>query len=180
MDEQDEHRLFIEAMRDVTPLGKPDRVVHRSKPKQRANPEAIARASYFQQADEIPYEPKHFVTGDTEIAFSKIHLHRKQARQIRQGSLPLSGSIDLHHHTSTSAISTLTEFIRQRQRDSQAWILVIHGKGSFSSEQKPVLKSLLAEWLPEQPNVLAAYSAHPKHGGTGALYVLLRKNTLAV
>ena len=39
-----------------------------------------------------------------------------------------------------------------------------------------LLKSYVSAWLPQLPAVMAIHSAERRHGGSGALYVLLRKS----
>jgi len=54
----------------------------------------------------------------------------------------------------------------------------VHGKGQSKAqgEQTAVLKGYVNHWLKELDAVQAFHSAQPQHGGTGAIYVLLRKN----
>jgi DNA-nicking Smr family endonuclease len=54
--------------------------------------------------------------------------------------------------------------------------LIVHGKGYRSRNRLPVIKTLLDRWLRECSQVLAFHSAQPKHGGSGAVYVLLKKS----
>jgi DNA-nicking Smr family endonuclease len=54
-------------------------------------------------------------------------------------------------------------------------IRVIHGKGLRSGPAGPVLKEEVDHWLRKLDNVAAFASARPVDGGTGALYVLLRR-----
>jgi len=53
--------------------------------------------------------------------------------------------------------------------------MIIHGKGLGGDSQYPVLKNLTINLLTAQDNVLAFTSALASDGGTGALYVLLKK-----
>ncbi|RMD71241.1 MAG: DNA mismatch repair protein MutS, partial [Gammaproteobacteria bacterium] len=53
-------------------------------------------------------------------------------------------------------------------------VRIVHGKGRRSARQ-PVLKQKVNGWLRARDEVLAFCSARPHHGGTGALYVLLRR-----
>ncbi|EXJ09223.1 Smr domain protein [Nitrincola nitratireducens] len=39
-----------------------------------------------------------------------------------------------------------------------------------------MIKSCVNDWLQQIPQVLAFTSAQPKDGGTGAVYVLLKRN----
>ena len=58
-------------------------------------------------------------------------------------------------------------------------VLIVTGKGR--RDGVGVLKSALPRWLnetPLPPFVLALSQARPEHGGTGALYVLLKRFAL--
>jgi DNA-nicking Smr family endonuclease len=58
-------------------------------------------------------------------------------------------------------------------------VLVVHGRGLHSKDQVPVLKEALKRWMQTARfarHVLAFTSARPPDGGTGAVYVLLRKS----
>jgi len=52
---------------------------------------------------------------------------------------------------------------------------VVHGKGYSSPNNKPVIKAYVNRWLRESETVLAFHSAQKQDGGTGAVYVLLKK-----
>jgi DNA-nicking Smr family endonuclease len=54
-------------------------------------------------------------------------------------------------------------------------VRIVHGKGLRSSQKGPVLKNKVAGWLQQRDEVLAYASARPADGGTGAVYVLLRR-----
>jgi DNA-nicking Smr family endonuclease len=57
-------------------------------------------------------------------------------------------------------------------------LLIVHGKGQSKNQgkQTAVLKGYVNHWLRELEAVQAFHSARPAHGGTGAIYVLLRKS----
>jgi DNA-nicking Smr family endonuclease len=57
-------------------------------------------------------------------------------------------------------------------------VQVIHGKGQSAvrREHCSILKGGVDHWLRELDIVQAFHSAQPRHGGTGAAYVLLRKS----
>jgi DNA-nicking Smr family endonuclease len=54
-------------------------------------------------------------------------------------------------------------------------VRIIHGKGHGSHQRKPVLKGKVDHWLRQRRDVLAFCSARQADGGTGAVYVLLRR-----
>ena len=57
-------------------------------------------------------------------------------------------------------------------------ILIIHGKGERQKE-KALMKSYVAHWLRQIPDVLAFHSAPQWKGGTGALMSILKKGDKA-
>jgi DNA-nicking Smr family endonuclease len=52
---------------------------------------------------------------------------------------------------------------------------IVHGKGHGSWQKQPILKVKLSRWLRQHDAVLAFCSARPTDGGTGAVYVLIKK-----
>jgi DNA-nicking Smr family endonuclease len=53
-------------------------------------------------------------------------------------------------------------------------LLITHGKGAQSNPPARI-KSYVNHWLQQVENVIAFHSATPRHGGTGSVYVLLKK-----
>jgi DNA-nicking Smr family endonuclease len=72
------------------------------------------------------------------------------------------------------AKEALCQFITEAMHRQQRCVLIIHGKGGQQGTP-PVIKNLVNRWLPQINEVLAFYSALPKDGGSGAVYVLLKK-----
>ena len=54
--------------------------------------------------------------------------------------------------------------------------LINHGKGE-GRPQPAVLKSCVAQWLPQLAEVLAFHSAQQHQGGVGATYIMLKKSS---
>ena len=69
-------------------------------------------------------------------------------------------------------------FIQDAMQYGLRTVLILHGKGQRKTEQEKtaVLKGYVQHWLQELEEVQAFNSAQPVHGGTGAVYVLLRKS----
>ena len=98
-------------------------------------------------------------------------------KKLKAGELTVESHLDLHGHTKLTAEQALQNFILNAHALGQRTVLVIHGRG-LKSSQGPVLKDLLVRWLTTgtlSHLVLAFASARPCDGGTGALYVLLKK-----
>jgi DNA-nicking Smr family endonuclease len=56
-------------------------------------------------------------------------------------------------------------------------VRIIHGKGKSSEGKLPVLKGKVNSWLRQRDEVIAFCSARPSDGGTGAVYVLLKRSS---
>ena len=105
-------------------------------------------------------------------------LDPKIYRQLRAGQFSPEAHLDLHGFTVDQAKLTLLHFVREHYMAGKRCLLVIPGRGANSPGGLPVLKEELKSWLTHEPlkrAVLAFSTAQPRHGGAGALYVLLRK-----
>lgn len=114
------------------------------------------------------------ISGETTIQFQRTGLQRKLLIQFRQGKLPIHATLDLHKHTSEEAIAATSHFLIHCQQHSYRFVRIIHGKGLCSSPDAPIIKNLLNRYLRAHPGVLAFHSSKAKHGGTGALYVMVK------
>jgi DNA-nicking Smr family endonuclease len=95
-------------------------------------------------------------------------------RQISRGRLAPDRIIDLHGHSVADAHARLAAAVHAG--DGARVLLVITGKGR--PDRPARIRSELMHWL-ERPDMRAAVasvrSAHPRHGGGGAFYVILRR-----
>jgi DNA-nicking Smr family endonuclease len=98
---------------------------------------------------------------------------------LKAGSLPVQDYCDLHGLGVEAAQVSLREFLTYCQGRNYRTVLLVHGRGRNSPGNLPVLKSHLEGWLTMKRfrrQVLAFASAQPYDGGTGALYLLLRRH----
>lgn len=105
-------------------------------------------------------------------------LDPKIYRQLRVGHFSPEAHLDLHGQNTEQAMFSLFHFVREHYLAGKRCLLVIPGRGSNSPGGVPILKEELQTWLTRDPLkrvVLAFATALPRHGGAGALYVLLRK-----
>jgi DNA-nicking Smr family endonuclease len=113
-------------------------------------------------------------------------LDRRSALRLKRGKTEIDGRIDLHGMTQEQARSALTGFVISGYRQDRRCLLVITGKGrrpardetNAWSAESGILRQRVPRWLEEPPLVgcVLAYSpAQPEHGGSGALYVLLKR-----
>ncbi len=93
-------------------------------------------------------------------------------RRLFRGDVPVDRRLDLHGLSAARAESRLTKFIETAANEGARCVLVITGKGAG------ILRGYVPEWLKRPPLsglVLALAEARPIDGGSGALYVLLRR-----
>ena len=106
-------------------------------------------------------------------------IDRRSAERLRRGRLSIEGRLDLHGMTQAAAVERLAEFIARAEVAGKRCVLVITGKGLASGG---VLRDQVPRWLNLAPNrarVLAFDYAQQQHGGSGALYVLLKRRRLS-
>jgi DNA-nicking Smr family endonuclease len=97
-------------------------------------------------------------------------------RKLKQGKYPMDARLDLHRMTVEVARDEVFQFIRDALAYDLRNVLIVPGRGSHSNSVEAILKSYVNKWLPEFEEVQAFCSALPMHGGTGAVYVMLKKS----
>jgi len=120
------------------------------------------------------FEPADLETGD-ELLFIRPGVSRADFKKLRKGRMIIQGKLDLHGMTVKMARETLAHFLVHCKRTGKRCVLIIHGKGRGSFQGQPVIKNKVNIWLRLRDEVLAFCSAHQIDGGTGAIYVLLKK-----
>ena len=122
---------------------------------------------------------------------------RATAARLRKGEIAIDATLDLHGFTQAEAHTALIVFIARARAAGHRCVRVITGKGGRAgltpraSNDAPlsgradeggrapgVLRASVPRWLNEAPlraHVLAFTPARPRHGGEGALYVLIRR-----
>ncbi|MDH3379769.1 MAG: Smr/MutS family endonuclease [Gammaproteobacteria bacterium] len=123
----------------------------------------------------LRHEPDSQIECGEELLFARSGLKRSTFRRMRSGDFALEAELDLHGYTSSEARVHIIEFLNDAQAHGWRCVRIIHGKGLGSPGRQPILKSKLNSWLKKRDEVLAFASARPEHGGTGAVYVLLKK-----
>ena len=111
--------------------------------------------------------------GDV-LSFARPGVQRREIVRLRRGRFDVEADLDLHGRTIADAVAALSRFLEDSRRGGRRCVRIVHGKG-FGSRRGPVMKAHVDRWLRARSEVLAFCSAIPPHGGTGALYVLLRR-----
>ncbi|MDQ2994597.1 MAG: Smr/MutS family protein [Pseudomonadota bacterium] len=159
--------LFRDSVRGTVPLGeaKPTNLhADNLEPAYKADP-----ADYAPLSDHI----SALVTGDTELSFRRSGISEQILRELKKGKIRIDGALDLHGATVDEARDMLQAFLLEAHHAKCHCVRIIHGRGSHGGEA--VLKNHVNAWLHQLPQILAFCSAPRHDGGTGAVYVLLRK-----
>ena len=99
---------------------------------------------------------------------------RRELRKIKRGDYVPGSVLDLHGQTAAEAVASVKQFIESR-RGRYRCVCVVHGRGLHSKDNVSVLKTRVRQYLRRHPAVLAYADAPRTDGGSGAVYVLLRK-----
>ena len=112
------------------------------------------------------------------LAFKRPGIQHGVYKKLRQGRYDIDARLDLHRLSVKQARVDVHSFIQEAMQYGLRTVLILHGKGQRKTEQEKtaVLKGYVNRWLQDLEEVQAFHSAQPLHGGTGAVYVLLRKN----
>ncbi|CUS47238.1 MAG: hypothetical protein HLUCCO02_07230 [Idiomarinaceae bacterium HL-53] len=176
----DDTELFRELMQDVTPLRQePIAVVKHGTEKTEVH--ALRREAAMAEAQTDPGlgltdEVREWVDPDGIIAWRRNGVQDGVFRQLKKGNYEPQATLNMHQMRVKEARIEVARFIQDCYRYGVRTCMLIHGKGKRSPERPALLKSLCNQWLPELEPVLAFHTAHKKHGGEGATYVMIRKN----
>jgi DNA-nicking Smr family endonuclease len=180
---EDDASLFSRAMDGVTPLPK-DTIM--PDPMDRSAVVEQVRENLRRQDQDVMDELHSLVSGKSRFDVTctgeyleghVIALDPRLIKQLKSGEFTIQAHLDLHGYIQEQAKSALTTFIRNCHAMGLRSLLVIHGRG-LKSDSGPVLKEGVVKWLTTgtlSHLVLAFCSARPCDGGTGAVYVLLKK-----
>jgi DNA-nicking Smr family endonuclease len=172
-------KLFREELAGVAPLQAPARVALNRSPistlataaRRAAAVRELAAERNFLALDHVdmldPYYP---------LDFKRPGVQHGVYRKLRQGKYPMDARLDLHRMTAEKARDEVFQFVREALAYDLRNVLIVPGRGSHSNSPEAILKSYVNKWLPEFEEVQAFCSAIPAHGGTGAVYVMLKKS----
>lgn len=103
-------------------------------------------------------------------------IDRRTLQRLKRGLVNIDSRLDLHGMTQEEAHRRLGVFLAHQQRQGARCILIITGIGERTTGG--TLRRMTPRWLAEPANaarVIAHSPAQKRHGGEGALYVLLRR-----
>ena len=105
-------------------------------------------------------------------------------RRLASGLVHPDFTIDLHGHSLDAAHSRLDHGLTLALAQSARTVLLITGRPrpardhAGRSERRGAIRAKFIDWLaagPHASRIAAIRPAHPRHGGAGAVYVIMRR-----
>ncbi|MDU9390855.1 Smr/MutS family protein [Pseudomonas sp. zfem002] len=179
--QDDDFSLFQSEMRGVKPI-KHDRA-DTGKAKADRKQLASLRQNATVRTDETVVDglSDQFVIDvgpEDDLHWARDGVQESQMRKLKLGQIGFEGSLDLHGMTVEKARETLWDFLAEATRFEVRCVRVTHGKAVRLDGKRPMIKSHVNTWLRQHPQVLGFTSCQARHGGTGAVYVMLRRTML--
>jgi DNA-nicking Smr family endonuclease len=173
---EDEKRLWAAVKQTATPL-RPEPVGAESRETaQPPMPEAKEVAG--------PAMTPRAAAPKTQPKAAPAVLDRRTLSRLSRGITSVDARIDLHGLTQSLAHRRLLRFLEEAQAHGARVVLVITGKGKpgepaeYGFAERGVLRRAVPQWLRSadfQPTVSGFAEAGRRHGGSGAVYVRIRR-----
>lgn len=177
----DDFSLFQAAVRGVKPLKQEQADTGKPRPDRRQIADRRQAATERTETIRVDGLSDQFVIdvgAEDELSWAREGVQEGQMRKLKAGQISFEGSLDLHGMSMEKARETLWDFLAEAVKFEVRCVRVTHGKAARLDGKRPMLKSHVNTWLRQHPQVLGFVSCQAKHGGTGALYVLLKRNML--
>lgn len=171
----DDKSLFLGAMEDVQPLKRGNDVHWHPE----RNPRSTQRLDVLQLDNFLTTGYLDILPLTTPLEFKREGLQNGVLDKLRLGKYDPQASLNLLRRPVEQCRQMLFAFVVQAQKEGLRNLLIVHGKGRDDNAHANIVRSYLARWLVELPEVQAFCVASAPHGGSGACYVALRKSAEA-
>jgi DNA-nicking Smr family endonuclease len=120
--------------------------------------------------------------GDVKPSQPQNSLDSRWDRRFHKGAIIPDISVDLHETTLSGAYARLDRALDQAIHQKLRVILLVTGKARAhdraSGQGRGAIAAVVRDWLAasrHSSHITAVRQAHPRHGGDGALYIVLRR-----
>jgi DNA-nicking Smr family endonuclease len=99
-------------------------------------------------------------------------------RRLSRGLVQPDRMVDLHGHSLATAYDLLDRRLEQAAAAGDRVLLLVTGKARAGTEKRGAIRTAVGDWLAASrhaASIAAVRGAHPRHGGAGALYIVLRR-----
>jgi DNA-nicking Smr family endonuclease len=168
-------RDWLDEIADVRPLD--DRHARARMAPSRAPRKAQPPAETFTRPH-LRQTPLAILSRDADcLSGLADNLDAKLLKDLARGAHPPTAMLDLHGHREGNAWLKLMNWLDAAADNDHRCVLVITGKGRGygPAADMGLLKAQTPQWLASHPKVMAFHTALPRDGGTGAVYVYLKR-----
>ncbi len=106
-------------------------------------------------------------------------------RRLARGGVAPDSNVALHRHKLAAAHTELARRLEQANAAGDRLLLLVtgkppaeHGRHSVRPVVRGAIRAAVGDWLAASrhaAHIAAVRNAHPRHGGAGALYIVLRR-----
>ncbi|HEX8261876.1 MAG TPA: Smr/MutS family protein [Allosphingosinicella sp.] len=167
----DEAKLWARVVESVRPLGAaPSEPA--TAPVEGPAPQAAPPAPRLRREPVRPLPAARSGHGDS--------LDGTWERRLGRGLVAPDATLDLHGHNLATAYDLLDRRLDEAIRAGARLLLLVTGKprGEDGSAKRGAIRAAVGDWLHASRHagrIAAVRNAHPRHGGAGALYIVLRR-----
>jgi DNA-nicking Smr family endonuclease len=157
-------------------------VIPEAEPRRRPGPSPLSRTPTVGSGPRPSTENSGATTGNVGNR-SLNTLDANWDKRLAKGTVHPDWTIDLHGHSAASAHGLLDRSLGLAFAEGARIILLITGKAARDNPRLPptsrgVIRASIADWLASSRHsgqIAAIRNAHPRHGGAGALYLILKR-----
>jgi DNA-nicking Smr family endonuclease len=101
-------------------------------------------------------------------------------RKLRSGNVTIDRTLDLHGMSLDGAWAAIDHLLEQAISDGDRLLLLItgHARKGEPPVQRGKIRAAVHDWLAasrQASRIASVRNAHPRHGGGGSLYIILRR-----
>jgi DNA-nicking Smr family endonuclease len=174
---QEDMELFQQMMDGVKQLQHDTtNIQHRSKVSDAQLAKRAAAVAMTEQDPEyLSLDNAPMLNPNAHFEYKRNGIQDGVYRKLRLGKYPIQAKLDLHKKNLEQARDEIVRFIKRCIRLDIRTVIIVHGKGERANPPA-LMKSYVSHWVTQIEDVQCAHTAQQFHGGSGALYLLLRKS----
>ena len=182
-----EAALWAQVAGTVRPLN-PPRPGEGDRPKggggaQASDPAPAKSRSPHVPLPHAPHGPPPRIGEELKRPLDRLGLDSSWERKLAKAAIAPDFTLDLHGHTLDAAHDRLDQGLSLALSQGARMVLVITGRArpvdaADRGSRRGAIRAKLLDWLAAGPHgskIAAVRPAHPRHGGAGAVYVVLRR-----